>query len=431
MSVYVLDRQKQPLMPCSEKRARKLLQVGRAKVHRIVPFTIRLTDRRVAQSTLQPLRLKIDPGSRVTGLAVVRELTMAEGGSPAVSVVALLELHHRGMGIRAAMLSRSQRRRQRRGRLRHRPSRYNNRRRPRGWLPPSLKHRIETTRSWVQRLQRWAPLGAISQEVNRFDLQKLENPEIQGVEYQQGTLAGYEVREYLLEKFERRCVYCNTSNVPLQIDHIQPKSRGGTDRVSNLTLACARCNQRKGARPIEQFLARRPALLRRVQGQAKACLRDAAVMNATRWKLAEALRAMGLPLELWSGGRTKWNRTRLLVPKTHALDAACVGNLGAIHQWRQPTLVLRSYGRGKYRRTIVDGSGFPRAYRPRTKRLHGFATGDLVLAVVTKGKKQGRYVGRVTVTSRGIFTVGTVHSIHCRYCRCLQRSDGYGYSWSP
>ncbi|WP_197047582.1 HNH endonuclease, partial [Planktothrix serta] len=68
-------------------------------------------------------------------------------------------------------------------------------------------------------------------------LQQLENPEISGIEYQQGELQGYEVRQYLLEKWSRKCAYCGVENVPLEVEHIHPKSQGGTDRISNLTVA--------------------------------------------------------------------------------------------------------------------------------------------------------------------------------------------------
>jgi len=73
LAVFVLDKRKRPLMPCSEKRARLLLERKRARVHRLVPFTIRLVDRTVETSVVQPVRIKIDPGSRTTGLALVRE----------------------------------------------------------------------------------------------------------------------------------------------------------------------------------------------------------------------------------------------------------------------------------------------------------------------------------------------------------------------
>jgi 5-methylcytosine-specific restriction endonuclease McrA len=83
-------------------------------------------------------------------------------------------------------------------------------------------------------------------ELVKFDTQLMENPDISGIEYQQGELAGYEVREYLLEKWGRKCAYCSETDLPLQIEHIIPRSRGGSDRVSNLTLACEGCNRLKG-----------------------------------------------------------------------------------------------------------------------------------------------------------------------------------------
>src|SRR3990167_2239180 len=97
------------------------------------------------------------------------------------------------------------------------------------------------------------PLTAITCERVRFDTQKLICPEIQGTEYSQGTLFGDEIREYLLEKWGRKCAYCDLQNIPLQIDHIIPKSRGGSNRMDNLTLACACCNQKKGNLSLEAF----------------------------------------------------------------------------------------------------------------------------------------------------------------------------------
>ena len=121
-------------------------------------------------------------------------------------------------------------------------------------------------------------------------LQKEENPEIAGIEYQQGTLAGYELREYLLEKWHHTCAYCGRTDTPLQVEHITPRSRGGTDRVSNLTWACVPCNRRKGNRPAEDCLKCKPEVLARIKRQAKAPLKDAAAVNSTRWELSGALR---------------------------------------------------------------------------------------------------------------------------------------------
>jgi 5-methylcytosine-specific restriction endonuclease McrA len=171
----------------------------------------------------------------------------------------------------------------------------------------------------VRRLCQVVHVCALSQELVKFDTQALVQPEISGVEYQQGTLAGYEVREYLLEKWGRRCAYCGVSGVPLQIEHIVPTARGGSDRVSNLTLACGPCNTRKGPETAAEF--GHPE----VQAHAQGRLRDTAAVNTTRWALFHRLRAMGLPLETGSGGRTKWNRTCRGRPKTHWLDGRLCG----------------------------------------------------------------------------------------------------------
>lgn len=437
MSVFVLDKRKKPLMPCSGKRARKLLESGRVRVHRMVPFSIRLVDRTVGESTLQPVSIKLDPGSRTTGIALVRdsEETDPETGEVATTahVLNLFELTHRGRQISEALTARRQMRRRRRANLRYRAPRFLNRgNKTRGWLPPGLQHRIDTPRAWVARLQRLAPVTGIAQEWVRFDMQQMQNPEISGVEYQQGTLAGYELREYLLQKWGRECAYCGAKNTPLQIEHIQPKAKGGSNRVSNLTLACQPCNHRKGAQDVRVFLAKDPKRLERIVAQAKRPLRDASAVNATRWALFNALKATGLPVTTGSGGQTKYNRSRLGLPKTHALDAVCVGTTDAVTDWQRPTMAIKATGRGSYRRTRLDKYGFPRGYLTRQKRIKGFQTGDTVKAVVPKGKKTGTYTGRVAVRATGSFNIQTkgcvIQGISHRYCRLIQRADGYGYS---
>lgn len=433
MAVFVLDKRKKPLMPCSEKRARLLLERGRAVVHRIRPFVIRLKDR-VGGET-QPLRLKMDPGDKTTGLALVREKEiMAEDESRHVAIVLMLmELIHRGETIHKALKQRNEHRRSRRGKLRYRAPRYANRTRPADWLPPSLRHRVETTMTWVERIRRWAPVQALSQEVVRFDMQAMENPEIRGVEYQKGPLAGYEIREYLLEKWGKRCTYCDAENVPLEIDHIQPRSLGGSDRVSNRTLACIPCNQKKGNRDARDFLADDPRRLARIEAHRKAPLRCAAAVNSTRWALWQRLAGTGLPVESASGGRTKWNRERFGIPKSHCHDAACVGHVDAVFGWRQhPILRIKAVGRGRYQRTILTRYGFPRAYKTREKRLFGFQTWDIVQAKVPAGKNKGSYLGRVTVRANGIFKLHTrekkMEYLKHEYCRLVQRGDGYDYA---
>ena len=428
MSVFVLDARKRPLMPCSEKRARLLLKSRRARVARRYPFTIRLVGRRVEDSVLQPVKIKLDPGSKTTGIAVVR----AEGGNKPTSVLFLAELAHRGRQISEKLTARRAFRRRRRGNLRYRPARFSNRTKPEGWLAPSLRHRLETTVSWVARLRRLAPVTGLAMELVRFDMQAMENPDIEGVEYQRGTLWGAELREYLLAKWDHACAYCGATDTPLNLDHIVPRARGGSNRVSNLACACIPCNEEKGARPIEEFLAKQPKALARIKAHAKRPLKDAAAVNATRWALFEALRATGLSVEYGSGGRTKWNRSRLGIPKTHALDAACVGAVEALSDWAVPSIEIKATGRGSYQRTRLDSYGFPRGYLTRQKRILGFQTGDMVRATVATGKKAGTHIGRVAVRATGSFNIqtptGVVQGINAKHCTILSRADGYSYT---
>ncbi len=412
-------------MPCHPARARQLLRRHRARVHRLAPFVIRLVDREATAT--QRVGLGIDPGSQATGLALYRVEPTDIGAIRHVCFG--LELHHRSalihhrLGQRAAY-----RRRRRSANLRHRAPRFDNRTRQPGWLAPSLFSRVQHIATWTRRLARWAPVGGVDLELVRFDLQKRESPETTGVEYQHGTRFGFELREYLLQKWGRQCAYCDIENVPLNLDHIVSRSRGGSDRVSNLTLACVPCNQAKGRRPVEEVLAHDPKRLARVLTQAKVPLRDAAAVNSTRWAVKGRLEALGLSVACWSGGRTKWNRARLAVAKSHVADAAVCGDLAGLEGWGPAPLVTIATGRGTHQRTRPDAFGFPRLALPRTKAVHGFLTGDLVCATVPAAKQAGVLTGRVAVRSTGSFRVGTADGIHWTHCRRLQRADGYAYT---
>ncbi len=279
---------------------------------------------------------------------------------------------------------------------------------------------------------RLCSITAISQEVVRFDLQALENPEIAGVEYQQGTLAGYEVREYLLEKWGRKCSYCQATNVPLQIEHIQCRAKGGSDRIANLCLACEPCNQQKGTQDINVFLAKKPGLLERLLDQAKGFLKDAAAVNGTRRFLYEQLQTLGLPIECGTGGQTKYNRVMRGLEKTHWHDVVCVGaSTPAIVQIEGITpLQIEAYGHGCRQMCLMDALGFPRT-KPKQKHFrHGFRTGDIVRACVPSHLNHpGVYVGRMAAKAKGCFTIttkqGTITDVGKNYCRKIQRADGY------
>jgi len=282
--------------------------------------------------------------------------------------------------------------------------------------------------TWVERLRRRCPIGAISQELVKFDTQLLRSPEISGVEYQQGELAGYEVREYLLEKWGRTCMYCKRTTLPLEVEHMTPKSRHGSDAVWNLTLACHACNERKGNQTAAEFGY--PEL----EAAGRRPLRDAAAVNATRWALYRRLQALGLPVETGTGGRTKWNRVQRGLPKTHWLDAACVGasTPATLRVEGIAPLLIHATGRHSRQMRRTNSYGFPEKAPKATSVVGGCRTGDLVRAVVPlRSVKAGTYVGRIAVRASGSCNVttatGTVQGIHVRYCTAIQRSDGYSY----
>ena len=440
MKVFVLDTNKQPLQPTHPARARQLLKRDKAAVYRRYPFTIILkyevSMAGVAVSNfpdaeIQPLRLKIDPGSKTTGMAILNDSTG--------EVVWAAELQHRGQQVKKSLDSRCAIRRSRRNRkTRYRKPRFNNRTRPQGWLPPSLMSRVYNILTWVLRLRKLCPITAISLELVKFDMQAMQNPEISGVEYQQGTLFGYEVREYLLEKFGRKCAYCGKENIPgLEVEHIIPKTRSGSNRVSNLTIACKKCNDRKGTLTAKEF--GHP----QVQAQAKKPLRDAAAVNATRWEIYRRLVATNLPIEVGTGGRTKFNRIKKGLEKTHWLDAVCVGKSTPQTikiEGIQPLGIVAT-GRGSRQMCRMDRFGFPRTSAKQFKRVHGFQTGDIVKAIVPTGKKVGTYIGRVTIRSTGSFNIKTknggktkssvafctVQGISYQFCQLVQQLDGYTY----
>ena len=417
--VFVLDSDKRPCNPVHQGEARRLLTQQKAAVYRTYPFTI-ILKAATPEVTPAPLRVKIDPGSTTTGLAVVNDVTG--------QVVWAAELTHHGHDIREKLISRSAQRHGRRARhTRYRPARFLNRTRPQGWLPPSLVSRIQNVMTWVQRLQRLAPIAAISYELVRFDTQLMQDAEITGVQYQQGELAGYEVREYLLEKWHRCCAYCGEQGVPLQVEHIVPKARGGSNRVSNLTLACEPCNLRKGTQTAEEFG------YPKIQQHAKQPLQDAAAVNATRWAGYQRLQATGVPIEVGTGGRTKWNRTQRSLAKTHWLDAACVGASTPEQLRIQGIIPLSITATGRQRRQmcLMDRYGFPRTKGKAKSTVQGFRSGDMAKVIITTGTKIGTYVGRVAIRETGSFnittTTGTIQGLNVKYFTPIQRTDGYTY----
>ena len=419
--VFILDANKQPLSPCHPSVARKLLQNGKAAVYRRFPFTLILKRAVELAEPVQPVTVKVDPGSKTTGIALVQS----------GKVIFAAELSHRGQAIKDALESRRAIRSGRRQRnTRYRKPRFLNRVKPKGWLAPSLQSRVNNLQTWLVRFVKLCNVQAISMELVRFDTKLMQNAEVSGVEYQQGELAGYEVREYLLEKFNCKCCYCGKTDIPLEIEHITPKSRGGSNRVSNLCLACRPCNQRKGNQTATEFG------FPNIQAQAKKPLKDASAVNSVRWAIWRMFDASGLPVEIGTGGRTKFNRTTQGYPKAHWIDAACVGASGQAVKLC-PTikqLLIKAMGRGKRQMVTTDKHGFP-AGQPKQRNKQGWRTGDMASAIIEKGKYAGIYPQcRVIAKADAVVIVPAGWDYKDRIstnARCLKpihRCDGYSYS---
>jgi len=304
LRVPVLNMRGEPLMPTTPRKARKLLEQGKAKVVSRAPFVIRLLYS--TGEAKQEIVLGIDAGYAHIGYSATttnRELIAGE-----------LKLRS---NIKKLLQMRSAYRRGRRNQKWYRESRFDNRGRRDGWLAPSLEHKLQTHIRLIDRLERILPITKTIVEVASFDTQKMQKPDITGIEYQQGKLQGYEVREYLLEKWCRKCAYCGETNVPLQVEHIIPKSRGGSDRVSNLTIACHKCNHKKGDLTAAEFG------YPEIQKQAKQSLKATAFMNNIRWKLVNILNCN------WTYGYiTKHNRIQQGLEKSHVNDAFIIAGGG-------------------------------------------------------------------------------------------------------
>lgn len=450
--VIALDKRKKPLGFITPKRARKLLEKKRAVIHKMYPFTIRIKDIDVRNLDAKEYKLKIDPGSKTTGLSIVDSDS---------NVYFLAELEHRGQVIKSNLETRAGARRNRRQReTRYRRCKWINHYlkkgskykayspRKEGWLPPSIESIEKNIINFIKKYSKLVNITKVSIENVRFDMQLLDNPDIQGVEYQQGELFGYEVKEYLLNKYGNTCQYCQgaSKDTILEVEHMISKSNDGSNSIKNLNIACRKCNQDKGSLNLDEWLAKLKKSKSKLSQERVKCIEKildgkilvkknyGAWVNSYKNRLVQDIRKLTniKEIELASGGKTKFNRIKLGLPKTHYYDSLCVGEVGEAFNFKTPKVYkIKACGRGSRFRGRTNSCGIINKHLPRQKAFFGFQTGDIVSAEVTKGKKIGTYLGRVAVRSSGNFNIatkdGVVQGINYKYCKVLQRSDGYSY----
>lgn len=368
--VLVQDKNGKALDPTNPVRARKLLDKGRSKVVKRNPFTIKIIDREKENSYIKDVTLGIDAGYKEVGFSAINENEELISG--------MLELRN---NISKKLEQRANYRRTRRNRnTRYRQPRFDNRKKskPKDWLAPSIKHKFNSHIKLVNKLKEILPITKVIVEVTKFDTQKMQNPEIEGVEYQQGKLQGYLVRNYLLEKFNYQCVYCGKKDTPLEVEHITPKSRGGSNRVDNLTISCHKCNQKKGSQTAKEFG------YPKVQKQAKETLKSTTFMNIVRWKIVNQLNC-----DYTFGHITKMKRIELDLEKTHYNDAFVIAK-GKTQKRCEPIKAV--INRRNNRSLQTNRKTYGRSIR---KKKYPLSPNDLV-----------KYKGKVC-KAKGMFNYGT------------------------
>lgn len=419
--VFVLDKSKKPLDMITNARARILLKNKLAVVDKVYPFTIRLRDNSCGSKN-KAYTVKLDPGSRTTGIAIIDDKA---------SVVMLAEIEHRGHIIKRNLDKRRVIRRSRRNRkARYRVARFFNRTRPEGWLAPSVKSRADNVINFVHKYKKL--LNVVKVEIERvsFDTAQMSSDaELYGVDYQQGNLYQKELRSFIFSRSNGQCVYCGAKAE--EIDHVIAKSNGGTDSTYNLVASCRSCNERKSNLTLKAF----GKLMNKDYAhlEPKALPKHASIVQSARNYVVRKISKLVADTKSYDAWLTKYNRDELGLPKQHYYDALSVGNTANYKFLTDKVLIISAKGRGSRQMCCMDRFGFPRTSHKGSKSVKGFQTGDIVKAVVPSGSKQGEYLGRVAVRSRGYFDIETktdrVKDIGYKFCRLLQRNDGYSYNY--
>lgn len=420
--VLVIDKRMRPCNAVSEAYARILLYSKQAVIHRRYPFTIRLKNNSAVKKTATYV-VKIDPGASVTGISIIDNEN---------KVIMLTELVHRGKTIKRNLDSRRVVRRFRRQRkTRYREARFQNRVKPQGWLAPSVKSRADNVINFVRKLKRFLSINKVEIERVSFDTAQMSSEKpLYGANYQQGALYQTKLRSYLFKKYNGQCVYCG--NKATEIEHVIPKSKGGTDSPYNLVIACRKCNELKSKLSLKEFgkLVGKDFSYLEPQELPK----HAAIVQSARNYMFQEIAKIVSNTVGYDAWLTKYNREELNLPKQHYYDALSVGEIKDYKFLTDKVLIISAKGRGSRQMCRMDRFGFPRTSAKSSKSVKGFQTGDIVKAIVPFGLKRGEYLGRVAVRASGSFNImtqdgSTKQGIGYKFCRLLQRNDGYSYDY--
>lgn len=418
--VFVLDYNNNSLSPTTNAKARRLLSSNKALVYKVYPFIIKL---KKSFNSTKSFSIKIDPGSSISGISIVDQ----------DKALFFFELIHRGKEIKKALFQRRNIRRSRRNRkTRYRKCRFLNRKRKTNWLAPSVKSRADNILNFVKKYSKYIKIDRIIIERVSFNTSQLSSDDkLFGLDYQLGNLKDTKLRKFIFQKYNNCCVYCNgeSKDSKLEVEHLVSKANGGTNSTHNLVLSCRTCNELKSTLSLKDF----GKLMKKdfTTLEPKKLPKEAAIVQSARNYVINSLKENYI-VETGEGWETKINREENGLPKEHYYDALSVGEDKSYRIVTDKVLIIKAVGRGTRQMCRVDKYGFPRTRATENRVVKGFMTGDIVRAVVNKGIKKGKYLGKVAIRSNGYFNIttsnGIIQGIGYKDCKVIQKSDGYSYN---
>lgn len=365
MRVFVKNMRGEPLMPCSPRKSRLLLKERKAKVVDYKPFTIQLTY--ATGEAKQDVSVGIDLGAKYLGIAITSKDKVLIKGE--------IELRD---DVKSLLDARRIYRRSRRNRkTRYRKARFNNRKRKEDWLPPSIQSRVDNTFYWIDKFTSLVPNTDLTIEVGKFDIQKMMDPNIQGVEYQQGQTYGYyDVRYFVFARDSYTCQVCKKSKDKiLQTHHIVYRSQGGSDRADNLITVCKDCHTHENHQKGNIFWKWM------VEGKKLPSYKESTFMNIVRKRIYRKYPKANITY----GNITTPHRKALGLEKTHANDAIAITGIEIINELPKETFMIKQFRKKKrslHEATARKGRKLPNRNAKRNiknvKQLKGFCLNDKV-----------------------------------------------------
>lgn len=382
--VYVLSCAGQALMPTeNHTKVRVLLKTRKARVIKRCPFTIQLLYKSTTYT--QGITLGVDAGSKHIGLSATTDKKVLFESDVTIR-----------NDIMALLSARRELRRSRRNRkTRYRKPRFMNRThsKKQGWLAPSVKQKVNSHLTAVNKVCRMLPITKIIVETVSFDIQKIKNPDINGTDYQQGEQLGFwNVREYVLFRDGHECQCCHgkSKDPVLNVHHIESRKTGG-NVPNNLITLCETCHRgyHKGTVILPKTIHRGMRF------------KDAAFMGIMRWafynRLKELYTFKNIPVSMTYGYITKNTRIEHHLPKEHFVDARCIsGHPAAVSDgvvFYQKK--VRCHNRQIHKLTILKGGVRKRnqaAYLVKGYRLYDVVKAKSVIWYIHGRRTTGSFI---------------------------------------